>query len=185
MIDPAVQGADSQFADAVIMPTDGWWAPGAHPVGLRGIYALPWSGFGPTRRPKGSAAVEPTEVVMAVVHVKAPPEVDPHLIGAELTRALCRSGRRAMTAELALAGELRRRPPGRPRRHGFVALLSLPGEAGAEDLARRVRKLARKALRRRFGDEVSTEVKIDIPATEAAAYWCTVRGMPYHTVSWY
>ena len=25
----------------------------------------------------------------------------------------------------------------------------------------------------------------DLTATEAAAYWCTVRGMPYHTVSWY
>ena len=126
-----------------------------------------------------------TEVVMAVMHVNAPPEIDPHLIGAELTRALCRGGTRPMTAELGLAGEVHRRLPVRVRRHGFVALLSLPAEAGAEDLARRVRKRARKALRRRFGADVSTEVKTDISAREAAAFWGTVRGTPYRTISWY
>jgi hypothetical protein len=136
-------------------------------------------------RPKESADVGPTEVVMAVVHVKAPPEIDAHLIGAELTRALCRSGRRPMTAELALAREMGRRLSGRPGRHGFVALLSLPAEAGAEDLARRVQKHANKALRRRFGAEVFTEVKTDISTREAAAFWCTVRGTPYRTISWY
>jgi hypothetical protein len=137
------------------------------------------------RSRKEFAAVGHTEVVMAVMHVHAPPEIDPHLIGAELTRALCRSGRRPMTAELGLAGETEERLPERPRRHGFVALLSLPADAGAEDLGRRVRKLARKALRRRFGTDVSAEVKTDISPREAAAFWCTVRGLPYRTISWY
>ena len=37
----------------------------------------------------------------------------------------------------------------------------------------------------RFGIDVSAEVKTDISRREAAASWCTVRGLPYRTISWY
>ncbi|MCW2719238.1 hypothetical protein [Pseudonocardia sp.] len=40
------------------------------------------------------------DVVMAVVRVKAPAEVDPYLIGAELTRAIFNQTLRDMTAEV-------------------------------------------------------------------------------------
>jgi hypothetical protein len=63
------------------------------------------------------------DVVMAVVRVKAPAEVDPYLIGAELTRAICNQTLRDMTAEVTLlsAGGARHRR--QLRHHGFVAVL--------------------------------------------------------------
>jgi hypothetical protein len=105
------------------------------------------------------------KAVMAVVHVEAPPEVDPHAIEAELTRAISTNRKRPMTAEFALAGEARDRPRGGQqrgqRRHGFVGILSFRGPQPPKDLQHRVQKLARKALRRRFGRQVSAEVKTE------------------------
>jgi hypothetical protein len=118
--------------------------------------------------------------VMAVVHVKAPAEIDPHLIEAELTRAICTNRKRPMSAELELVEEVRPRPRRGhgPRRHRYVAMLSLSGDELPDDLECRIGKVARKALRRRFGLEVTASVKLGINATDTGAYWCSVRGRP-------
>jgi len=54
-----------------------------------------------------------------------------------------------------------------------------PTTWGAEFGTSRARRAAR------FGIDVSAEVKTDISPREAAAFWCTVRGLPYRTISWY
>ncbi len=123
-----------------------------------------------------------SEAVMAVVHVRAPAEVDPHVIGAELTRAICTNRKRPMTAEVTLAEDLRTPPRHGNRRHGFVAILSLSGGGVVDDVERRVQKVARKALRRCFGRAVSVTVKVGMSAAEADAYWCSVRGTPQRPV---
>jgi hypothetical protein len=46
------------------------------------------------------------------------------------------------------------------------------------DLQRRVQKRARKALRRRFGRQVSAAVETEITTAEIDAYWSVVRGTP-------
>jgi hypothetical protein len=115
---------------------------------------------------------------MAVVHVKAPADLDPHIIEAELTRAISTNRKRPMTAELTLVEEIRTPSRLGNRRHGFVAILSLHGDALPADLERRLQKVARKALRRCFGQEVSATVKVGMSAAEACACWCSVRGKP-------
>ena len=119
-----------------------------------------------------------TAAVMAVVHVKAPAELDPYVIEAELTRAICADRKRPMSAELTLAADVR--PPRRhgQSRHGFVALLSVGGSEPPEDLQRRLQKVARKALRKRFGPEISARVTLDMNANVIGACWCSVRGTP-------
>jgi hypothetical protein len=107
---------------------------------------------------------EVAEGVMAVVHVEAPAEVDPH----------------AIEAELNLADGGRTLPRDARRRHGFVGILSFAGSEPPENLERRVRKLARKALRRRFGRKVSAEVRTEMTRAEVGAYWAVVRGTPRH-----
>ena len=55
-----------------------------------------------------------------------------------------------------------------------------PTTWGAEFGTSRARRSAA-----RFGMDVSAEVKTDISPREVAAFWCTVRGLPYRTISWY
>jgi hypothetical protein len=119
-----------------------------------------------------------TEAVMAVVHVKAPAELDPYVIEAELTRAICTNRKRPMSAELTLAADARPARRHGMLRHGFVALLSFGGPELPDDMQKRVQKVARKALRRRFGPEVSARVTLGMTDTVAGAMWCSVRGTP-------
>jgi hypothetical protein len=123
---------------------------------------------------------EAAEGVMAVVHVVAPAEVDPHAIEAELTRAVNAYRKRPMTAEFALARGDRTPLRDARHRHGFVGILSFAGQEPPDNLKRRVEKLARKALRRRFGREVSAAVRIKLTRAEVGAYWSVVRGTPRH-----
>ena len=120
------------------------------------------------------------ESVMAVVHVEAPADVDPHVIEAELTRAVNTYRKRPMTAEFALARDDNTRPRDARHRHGFVGILSFAGQEPPENLKRRVEKLTRKALRRRFGREVSAAVRTKLTRAEVGAYWSVVRGTPRH-----
>jgi hypothetical protein len=119
-----------------------------------------------------------TAAVMAVVHVKAPAELDPYVIEAELTRAICSNRKRPMSAELTLAPDLRPVRRNGMLRHGFVALLSVNGPELPDDLQARLQKVARKALRRRFGPAVSVRVTLGMTDTVAGALWCSVRGTP-------
>ena len=116
---------------------------------------------------------------MAVVHVKAPAGLDPQAIAAEVTRALISHPRHPMAAELSLARDVITPPRGREhQRHGYVAMLSFCRDVPPPKLRRHVRKVARKALRRRFGQSMAAEVRTKMTDAEAAAYWCTVRGTP-------
>ena len=122
---------------------------------------------------------EASEAVMAVVHVTAPAHLDPHAIAAELTRAINGNAKRPMTAELSVARDVRTPPRRRDRyRHGFVALLSFGDQEPPDELDRRVRKIARKALRRRFGHKMAAEVRTELATAEIAAFWCSMRGTP-------
>jgi len=119
-----------------------------------------------------------TQAVMAVVHVKAPAGLDPYVIEAELTRAICSDRKRPMSAELTLAADVRPVRRHGLLRHGFVALLSVGGPELPDDLQRRLQKVTRKALRRRFGPEVSARVTLGMNDAVAGAAWCSVRGTP-------
>jgi hypothetical protein len=123
---------------------------------------------------------ELAKAVMAVVHVQAPAQVDPHAIEAELVRAINTYRKRPMSAEFTLAPDHRTRPAGGRRRHGFVGILSFAACPPPADLQHRVQKRARKALRRRFGQQVSAAVKTDIATAEINAYWSVVCGTPHH-----
>ena len=124
------------------------------------------------------AMTKVAQAVMAVVHVQAPAQVDPHAIEAELVRALNTYRKRPMSAEFTLAPDHRSRSLGGRRRHGFVGILSFAACAPPADLQRRVQKRARKALRHRFGQQVSAAVETDITTAEINAYWSVVRGTP-------
>jgi hypothetical protein len=111
---------------------------------------------------------------MAVVRVKAPDPVDPHVLAAELTRAICAA---PMSAELTPlpAG---RRTGKRMRRLGFVALLRAGAECSAEGVARAAEAAAREAVRRRFGPCARAKVRPVRDPVELDASWCSVRGTP-------
>lgn len=114
-----------------------------------------------------------SEPVMAVLRVKAPAQVDPHVLAAELTRAIC-------TAPMSV--ELTPLPAWRPstkrmRKHGFVAVLCATTGCSTE-VARAAEKAARKAVRRRFGPDARAEVRPVLDPAELDAYWCSVRGDP-------
>jgi hypothetical protein len=121
---------------------------------------------------------ELAQAVMAVVHVQAPAQVDPHAIEAELVRAINTYRKRPMSAEFTLAPDHRTRPVAGRRRHGFVGILSFAACPPPADLQHRVQKRARKALRRRFGQQVWAAVDTDITTAEIDAYWSVVRGTP-------
>jgi hypothetical protein len=121
---------------------------------------------------------ELAKAVMAVVHVQAPAQVDPHAIEAELVRAINTYRKRSMSAEFNLAPDHRTRSITGRRRHGFVGILSFAACPPPADLQRRVQKRARKALRRRFGQRVWAAVDTDITTPEIDAYWSVIRGTP-------
>lgn len=113
--------------------------------------------------------------VMVVLRVKAPAEVDPHVLGAELTRAICTA---PMTAEVAVLPSSRPRTKRGLRRHGFVAVLSAPEARSALELTSAVEKVLRKVLRRKFGSASSAKVRSARSPDEVDAFWCSVRGTP-------
>ncbi|WP_142065398.1 hypothetical protein [Pseudonocardia kunmingensis] len=113
--------------------------------------------------------------VMAVVRVKAPAEVDPYVLEAELTRAICT---RSMTAEVVLLPSWRRGSRRGMRRYGFVAALSAPAARSASELTGTAEKVLRKALRTRFGSAASAKVRLARSAHEVDVLWCSVRGTP-------
>jgi hypothetical protein len=113
------------------------------------------------------------EPVMAVVRVKAPAQVDPHELAAELTRAICTA---PMSAELTPLPAWRRSTK-RMRKHGFIAVLCSTAPCSTE-VTRAAEAAARKAVRRRFGPGASAEVRAVRDALEVDAYWCSVRGNP-------
>ncbi|MEQ3553319.1 hypothetical protein WIS52_22845 [Pseudonocardia nematodicida] len=119
-----------------------------------------------------------TSAVMAVVRVETPAGVEAQTVEAELTRALHQHEKRPMTVELSLADGTGPWPRRGPARYAFVAVLTLAGRA-PERLAHRVEKIARKAIRRRFGRPASAEVRTEITDAEAGAYWYSVRGTPH------
>jgi hypothetical protein len=119
-----------------------------------------------------------SEATMAVVHVKAPVGVSPYAIAAELTRALHSHPKHPMTAELSATHDIIAAPGREQQRHGFVAMLSFSRDEPPKKLRRHVRKVARKALRHRFGNSMAADVRTKMTAAEVAAYWCTVRGTP-------
>lgn len=113
--------------------------------------------------------------VMVVVRVKAPAEVDPYTLEAELTRAICA---RPMTAELVLLPSWRRRSEGGLRRHAFVALLCAARTSKPAKLTRAAEKIMGKAVRKRFGSAASAKVRPARSPDEIDAFWCSVRGTP-------
>jgi hypothetical protein len=112
--------------------------------------------------------------VMAVVRVKAPAQVDPHVLAAELTRAICTG---PMSAELTPLPPWRQSKK-RMRKHGFVAVLCGTTNCSAE-VTRAAEAAARAVVRRRFGPGASAEIRPVRSAAELDAYWCSVRGTPH------
>jgi hypothetical protein len=120
------------------------------------------------------------EPVMAVVRVRVPVEVDPHVLAAELTRAIWE---RSVAAELvslpAAATSHRRGRDSGMRRYGFVAVLR--GDRPRRDgkLARVAEKAVRKRLRHRFGSTATAQVGLPGSDTAVLAGWCSLRGTPH------
>lgn len=121
----------------------------------------------------------PTSTVMAVVRVEAPAGADAPTVEAELTRALHEHQKRPMTVELSLADGTGPWPRRGPTRYAFVAVLTLAGRTVPDRLARKVEKIARKALERRFGRPAGAQVRTDMTDAEAGAYWYSLRGTPH------
>jgi hypothetical protein len=133
----------------------------------------------PARRASVPAQRGAAEPVMAVVRVKAPAEVDPHVLQAELTRAVAFDSARPVTAEMVLLPAWRRRKESEVRRHGFVAVLRAPTGTDPDELTAAAQKAMRKSLRRRFGATTSVKVRPPRTGEEIDAFWCSVRGTPH------
>lgn len=121
----------------------------------------------------------PTSTVMAVVRVEAPEGVDATTVEAELTRALHAHRKRPMTVEFSLADGTGPWPRRGPVRYAFVAVLTLAGSTVPDRLARKIEKVFRKALERRFGKPAVARVRTDMTDAEAGAYWFSLRGTPH------
>ena len=115
------------------------------------------------------------DAVMAVVRVRTPAEVDPYMLEAELTRAICA---RRMSAELALLPSWRRRVKSGMHQHGFVAVLSAPQASTASELTNAAEKIVCTAVRERFGSSASAKVRPARSTEEIDAFWCSLRGTP-------
>lgn len=124
----------------------------------------------------------PGTPVMAVIRVEAPAGVEAHSVEAELTRALHSHEKRPVTVELSLADGTGPWPRSGPARYAFVAVLTTAGRAAPAELAARVEKVARKAIRRRFGRPAAARVRTELSDAEAGAYWHSVRGTPHRPV---
>ncbi|MEU7817526.1 hypothetical protein [Pseudonocardia sp. NPDC049154] len=118
------------------------------------------------------------EPVMALLRVKAPADVDPHVLEAALTRALCTDADRPLTAELEWVPAWRPAPHATKRRFVFVAVLRGSRQTGAEELAAAAERSAKRALKRMFGKSTSAKAR---PAAdpEVATFWCAFRGTPH------
>jgi hypothetical protein len=123
-----------------------------------------------------------TEPVMALLRVKAPADVDPHVLEAALTRAICTDAERPLTAELEWVPAWKAASRATTRRFVFVAVLRGSRQACAEDLAAAVERSARRALKRMFGKSTSAKAR---PAAdpEVATFWCAFRGTPHKVVA--
>jgi hypothetical protein len=112
---------------------------------------------------------------MALLRVKAPAGVDPHLLEAALTRALCADPKRPLTAELEWLPAWR---TGRKRRRRYVFVAVLRGCEAPDDLVRSAQRSARRAVKGMFGPKCSARAR---PAGrhEVPALWCSVRGTPH------
>ena len=117
--------------------------------------------------------------MMAVVRVKAPADVDPHVLEAEVTRAIHRDCRRPTTAEVALLPAWRPRAKNGVRRHGFVALLCAPTARSAAEVTSAVQDALRTSLRKRFGAAATAKVRPARTSDEIDTYWCSMRGTPH------
>jgi hypothetical protein len=111
---------------------------------------------------------------MAVVRVKAPAQLDPYVLAAELTRTI---GTASVSAELTPLPAWRPSKK-RMRKHGFVAVLCGATSCSAE-VTRAAEAAVRVAVRRRFGPDASAEVRPVQNAAELDAYWYSVRGTPH------
>ncbi|WP_181784630.1 hypothetical protein [Pseudonocardia pini] len=112
---------------------------------------------------------------MALLRVKAPAELDPHVLEAALTRALCTDAERPLTAELEWLPAWR---SGRKRRRRYVFVVVLRGAQPPDDLIRAAQRSARRAVKGMFGPKCSARAR---PADhrEVPALWCSVRGTPH------
>jgi hypothetical protein len=113
--------------------------------------------------------------LMAVVRVKVPTQVDPHVLAAALTRAICTC---PMTAELTVLPSWRRPKKGL-RKYAFVAVLRTSAADCAADLVGVAETALREAVRREFGASASASVRPVRSDVEVDAYWCSVRGTPH------
>lgn len=129
----------------------------------------------PSSARPGTARSDP---VMAVIRLKVPADADPYVLEAVITRAICGTAERPMTAEVTVLPTRRRKAKGGTRKHAFVALLhsSTPTDAGA--LVRTAEKASRAAVRQRFGSTASARARPVGAGTELLASWCSVRGTP-------
>lgn len=120
--------------------------------------------------------------VMAALHVRAPADIDPHVIAAELTRAVNGHRKHPMTAEVAFARDvLTPRRRGRHRRHGYVAILTFGAAGPPRRLDRRLRKIVRASLENAFGSDMAAQVRTELTPAEVSAYWCSLRGAPHRS----
>ncbi|MCE0766368.1 hypothetical protein LWC35_26200 [Pseudonocardia kujensis] len=119
-----------------------------------------------------------TEPVMALLRVKAPADVDPHVLEAALTRAICTDPDRPLTAELEWVPAWRPAARAATRRFVFVAVLRGPRRSEAEDLAAAAERSAKRALKRMFGKAAGAKAR---PAAdpELEPFWYAFRGTPH------
>lgn len=112
---------------------------------------------------------------LALLQVKAPSGIDPHVLEAALTRALNGDPTRPVVAELEWLPAWRE-GRGRRRRYAYVAVLQGAGEAN--ELVRSAQRSAKRAVRRLYGEKCSARART-AEARELPALWCSVRGTPH------
>jgi hypothetical protein len=126
-----------------------------------------------------SAVAAKLEPVLIAVRVKALVAIDPHVLEAELTRAICHNRSPSMTAEVTLLPAWHRKIKAGMRRHAFIAVLDVPTARTAQEAARSAETALRKALRQSFGPSLSARITPARTKDEIAAYWCSIRGTPH------
>jgi hypothetical protein len=114
---------------------------------------------------------------LALLRVKAPAGVDPHVLAAALVRALTGDDRRPMSAELEWLPAWRE-GRGRRRRYAYVAVLQ--GEGSPAELVRAAQRSAKRQVRRMFGAKCSARARL-AESRELAALWPSVSGSPHKT----
>ncbi|MCF7548758.1 hypothetical protein [Pseudonocardia sp. WMMC193] len=112
---------------------------------------------------------------LALLQVKAPSGIDPHVLEATLTRALNGDPTRPVVAELEWLPAWRE-GRGRRRRYAYVAVLQGAGEAS--ELVRAAQRSAKRAVRKLYGEKCSARART-AEAGELPTLWCSVRGTPH------